>query len=101
VTDAGEPRDRHAYLEEQIARQQRGEPVDVEWVRAELERVRREQLQTLSRTRKRLLAVTLVSALLLVVLWIRRGGLQQQNGVLIACVLLVALLGAFSLRRRR
>ena len=32
--------DRQAYLAEQIERQKRGEPVDVEWVKAELGRVR-------------------------------------------------------------
>ena len=32
-----EPSDREAYLEEQIARQKRGEPVDVDWVRAAAE----------------------------------------------------------------
>jgi len=49
-----DPRDREAYLEEQIARQKRGEPVDVEWVKAELQRVRANQVATLARTQRRL-----------------------------------------------
>jgi hypothetical protein len=98
VTDRS---DRHAYLEEQIARQKRGEPIDLEWVRAELERVRREQAATEARTRQRLLAVTIVSAVLLVVLWILRGGLRQQDGVLAVCILLVTGLGVWSFRRRK
>ena len=39
-----DPTDRKAYLEEQIQRQKRGEPIDVEWVTEELQRVRREQV---------------------------------------------------------
>ena len=40
----GPPSDRKAYLEEQIQRQKRGEPIDVEWVTEELQRIRREQI---------------------------------------------------------
>ena len=50
------PRDRNAYLEEQIQRQQRGEPIDVAWVHAELERVRLESQQKLVNSERRLRA---------------------------------------------
>ena len=45
--------DRRAYLEEQIERQKRGEPIDVEWVRAELARVRQEQAAHRARTQRK------------------------------------------------
>jgi len=95
-----ERRDRHAYLEEQIARQKRGEPVDVEWVRAELERVRQEQVAAQTRTRRQLLAVTIVSAVLLIVLWIRRGGFEQRD-ILTVGLILIGLLTAWAVRRAR
>jgi len=95
-----ERRDRHAYLEEQIARQKRGEPVDVEWVRSELERVRQEQTTAQARTRRQLLAVTIVSAVLLIALWIRRGGFEQRD-IFTFGLILIGLLTAWAVRSRR
>src|SRR5262249_45959714 len=77
-----DPRDRHAYLEEQIERQRRGEPIDVEWVRAELERVRRQQVATQARTRRQLVVLTVLSAVLMAALWIGSGGLYRRGEVL-------------------
>ena len=46
--------DRKAYLEEQIQKQKRGEPIDVEWVAEELQRVRREQVARIESTQRNL-----------------------------------------------
>src|SRR4051812_19431880 len=92
--------DRRAYLEEQIQRQQRGEPVDVEWARAELERVRREQAAHRAVTQRNLMRITIVSAVLLLVLWIRNGGLRQPNGAVWLGLIVIGVLAAWALWRR-
>ena len=99
--DSDSSRDRHAYLEEQIQRQKRGEPIDVEWVRAELERVRREQAEKQTSTQRKLFWITILSAMLLLALWIRRGGLNQPGGAMWAGLILIGLFAAWGLTRRR
>jgi Flp pilus assembly protein TadB len=94
-------RDRQAYLEEQIARQKRGEPVDVAWVRAELERVRREQTTRLAASRRNLRVLVAASAVLLLVLWLRRGGLDPRTTVMVLGAVLVVALTAWAVSRRR
>jgi hypothetical protein len=93
--------DSKAYLEEQMARQKRGEPIDVEWVRAELERVRREQAAHRSRTQRNLTLLTIFSAALLLVLWVRNGGLGQRGGALWLGAILIGLLASWGLARRK
>jgi hypothetical protein len=96
-----DPSDRAAYLEEQIARQKRGEPVDVEWVRAELDRVRREQAATLARTQRRLQLLVLVAAVILAILWFKNGGLTGAGSLPILGLILTGFVASFILGRRR
>ncbi|MFL5305524.1 MAG: hypothetical protein ACJ8F1_09930 [Polyangia bacterium] len=96
-----DPSDREAYLEEQIARQKRGEPVDVDWVRAELDRVRRQQAETLARTQRRLRWLVLIAAMILTVLWLKNGGLAGAGGLPVLGLILTGFLASFILGRRR
>jgi hypothetical protein len=95
-----DPSDRQAYLEEQIARQKRGEPVDVEWVKAELARVRADQTATLARTQRRLRLLVLVAALVLLVLWWKNGGLAGAGAFPVLGLILVGFLATFAMGRR-
>lgn len=70
--DGSRPFDREAYLNEQMARKERGEPVDLDWVREELLRVRREQQEKLAASRKRLLWLALGLGILLVAMVLAR-----------------------------
>jgi len=63
---------RERYLNEQIARQQRGEPIDVDWVREELDRVRKEQQETLASSKRRLWLLMAVLAILFVAMVVAR-----------------------------
>jgi hypothetical protein len=99
-TDEPPARDRQAYLEEQIRRQQRGEPVDVEWVRAELERVREEQKRRLARTQRQLMVLVIVSAAVLLWLWIRHGGFEGQAAGPMLGLVVIGLLTAWAVARR-
>jgi hypothetical protein len=96
-----DPSDRHAYLEEQIARQKRGEPVDVGWVRDELERVRREQATRLATSQRNLRWVTISAAALLLVLWLKNGGMSGNNAVLTLGLIIIGILAAVALGRKR
>jgi hypothetical protein len=100
-TDEPTGKDRQAYLEEQIQRQQRGEPIDVEWVRTELERVRDEQKRRLARTQRQLMVLVIVSAALLLWLWIRHGGLEGPAAVPVLGLVLIGVLTVWSVARRR
>src|SRR5262245_26432883 len=100
-SDTEGPRDRHAYLEEQIQRQKRGEPIDVDWVRAELERVRREQVATQVRMKRQLRLLVILSAAALLGLWIRGGALRQPGGVLFLVLIAGGVLAAWLVGRRR
>jgi hypothetical protein len=100
-TDAAGPADRQAYLEEQIQRQKRGEAIDVEWVRAELERIRRQQAATLASTQRNLRWLVIGAAAVLAILWIKNGGLSRGGGAVTLGLILIGLLTAWGLGRRR
>jgi hypothetical protein len=96
-----EPRDRHAYLEEQIARQKRGEPIDVEWVQAELQRVRAEQARVTASVRRNLRLLVFLCAALLLVLWLKNGGVSGRGGLWTLGLILIGALTAWVLGNRR
>jgi Flp pilus assembly protein TadB len=95
------PRDRKAYLEEQIARQKRGEPIDVDWVKAELGRVRTEQARMMSSMQRNLRLLVVFCAALLLVLWFKKGGLAAPAGVWTLGLILIGSLAAWVLGSRR
>ena len=95
------PEDRQAYLEEQIQRQKRGESIDVEWVKAELERIRRQQKATLVSTQRNLRWLVIGAAIVLGILWIKNGGLSRGGGLFTLGLILIGLLTAWGLGRRR
>ena len=70
--EGGKRPDRQTYLNEQIARQQRGEPVDLDWVREELLRVRQEQQARLAASRRRLWGLVVAMAVLFVAMLLAR-----------------------------
>jgi hypothetical protein len=94
-------RDRQAYLEEQIARQKRGEPIDVDWVKNELEQVRREQAQKMASTQRNLRWIVLAAAALLFVLWLKNGGLANPGGSVALGLIAIGLFVALTVGRRR
>jgi hypothetical protein len=96
-----EPRDRRAYLEEQIARQKRGEPIDVEWVRAELARVRAEQANVSASMQRNLRLVVLLCGGLLLVLWFKKGGASAPGGLWTLGLIVIGALAAWALGGRR
>jgi len=96
-----EPRDRNAYLEQQIARQKRGEPIDVEWVQAELARVRAEQARMAASVRRNLRLLVVLCATLLLVLWLKSGGLSGKGGVWTLGLILIGALSAWVLGHKR
>jgi hypothetical protein len=98
--DAPDPKDRQAYLEEQIQRQKRGEAIDVEWVKAELERIRKQQAATLASTQRNLRWLVIAAAIVLTILWVKNGGLAR-SGPLVPGLVLIGLLTVWVLRRRR
>jgi hypothetical protein len=99
--DAPDPPDRQAYLEEQIQRQKRGESIDVEWVKAELERIRQKQAATMASTQRNLRWLVVGAAALLTVLWVKNGGLAHGGGFMTLGLILIGLLAAWGLGRRR
>jgi hypothetical protein len=100
--DPSGPEDRQAYLEEQIQRQKRGEPIDVEWVKAELERIRLQQKATLISTQRNLRWLVIGAATVLAILWVKNGGLSRGGGgILTLGLILIGLLTAWGLGRRR
>jgi Flp pilus assembly protein TadB len=101
IVDAPDPNDRQAYLEDQIARQKRGEPIDVEWVKGELERIRLQQAKTLARTQRNLRWLVIAAAVVLAVLWVKNGGLRQGGGVYTLGLILIAVLTVWGLSRHR
>jgi hypothetical protein len=98
--DAPDPADRQAYLEEQIQRQKRGETIDVEWVKAELERIRIQQAKTIASTQRNLRWLVIGAAVLLAILWIKNGGLSHGGGLMTLGLILIGLLSAWGLGRR-
>jgi hypothetical protein len=99
--DRSGPADRQAYLEEQIQRQERGEAIDVAWVKAELERIRRQQAATLASTQRNLRWLVVGAATVLGILWIKNGGLMRGGGFVTLGLILIGLLTAWGLGRRR
>ena len=95
------PAERQAYLEEQIQRQKRGEAIDVEWVKAELERIRRQQAATLVSTQRNLRWLVIGAAAVLAILWLKNGGLSRGGGLFTLGLILIGLLTAWGLGRRR
>jgi|SRR5579862_3735353 len=95
-----EPRDRRAYLEEQIARQKRGEPIDVAWVEAELARVRAEQARVTASVQRNLRLLVVLCATLLLVLWVKNGGLDARGGHWTLALIAVGVIAAWVLGNR-
>jgi hypothetical protein len=91
--------DRKAYLEEQIQRQKRGEPIDVEWVTEELQRIRREQITRIHTSQRNLRWIVTGAAVLMLVLWARNGGVFDRGGFVTLGLIVIGLLAAFALRR--
>jgi hypothetical protein len=96
-----ERRQREAYLNEQVTRQQRGEPVDVEWVRAELARVRQEQKDKLMSTEGYMRWMVMGMAGLFCVLWIAGNVVANHGPRLLVPIVMIATLAAWSLYRRK
>ena len=92
--------DRKAYLEEQIQKQKRGEPIDVEWVAEELQRVRREQVARIESTQRNLRWLVIGTAVVLVVMWARSGAALDRGGFVTLGLIVIGLLAAFVLRGR-
>jgi hypothetical protein len=95
-----DPSNRKAYLDEQIERQKRGEPIDVEWVTEELLRVRREQTARLRSSQRNMRFLVIASALLLVVLWVRNGRTLDRGSFVMLGLVVIGLLVALVLRGR-
>jgi hypothetical protein len=96
-----EPRDRRAYLEEQIERQKRGEPIDVDWVRTELARVRAQQRTVAASMQRNLRLVVILCATLLLVLWLKKGGFEAPGGPWTFGLILIGALAAWTLGNKR
>lgn len=96
-----DPPDRQAYLEEQIERQKRGESIDVEWVRGELERIRLAQAKTLAASQRNLRWLVIVAAALLLVLWFKNGGISRSGGLTTLGLIFIGLLAAWGLGRKK
>lgn len=98
---AGSREERDRYLKLQIERQQRGEPVDFAWVRAELERTERRSRERLQASTRRMRFTIFFCAGVFVLLWLVRAA--QAGNVMGALLpaLVVCLLGVWALRRSR
>jgi hypothetical protein len=96
-----DPSNRRAYLEEQIERQKRGEPIDVNWVRDELIRVRHEQMSRMAATQKHLRWVVAIAAALLIVLWIRQGGGFDTSGIIVIGLVAIGVFTLIAVRKQR
>ena len=96
-----ERRDRRAYLDEQIERQKRGEPIDVDWVRAELARIRAEQANVSASMQRNLRLVVLLCGGLLLVLWFKKGGFAAAGGMWTLGLIVIGALAAWTLGGRR
>ena len=91
--------DRKAYLEEQIQRQKRGEPIDVEWVTEELGRVRRDQTARMQASQRNLRWLVIGAAVLLVVQWARNGATLDRGGFVTLGLVVIGLFAALVIRR--
>src|SRR3954469_8161434 len=90
---------RKAYLEEQIQRQKRGEPIDVAWVTEELQRVRHEQVARMQASQRNLRWLVLGSATLMIVLWARNGAVLDKGGYVALGLIVIGLFAVIALRR--
>ncbi len=99
--DTPEPTDRHAYLEEQLARQKRGEPIDVEWVRAELQRVREEQAARIASSKRNLRWLVICATVMLLVLWFRNNQPTGPGGIGMLALVAAGLVATLLAGRRR
>jgi hypothetical protein len=95
------PKDRRAYLEEQIARQKRGEPVDVAWAKSELARIRAEQARVGAAMQRNLRLVVIMCAAMLLILWFKQGAFDSRGGVWTLGLILIGGLAAWVLGNRR
>jgi len=96
-----DPSDRKAYLEEQMRRKERGEPVDVEWVAEELQRVRREQMARLQASQRNLRWIVIGGAVLMFIMWVRSGGGLDRRSLVALGLIVIGLFVAFALRGNR
>jgi hypothetical protein len=96
-----DPPDRQAYLEEQIERQKRGESIDVAWVKGELERIRLAQAATLAASQRNLRWLVIGATALLLVLWLKNGGVSRSGGLMTLGLILIGLLAAWAFGRKR
>jgi hypothetical protein len=96
-----DPADRHAYLEEQLRRQKAGEPVDVEWVRAELVRVREEQASRMATSQRNLRWLVIAAAVTLLVLWFRNNQPTGPAGIGMLALVALGLVATLLAGRRR
>jgi hypothetical protein len=94
-------RDRQAYLEEQIEKQKRGEPIDVDWIKNELEHVRKQQADKVASTQRNLRLIVLAGAILLFVLWLKNGGLASPGGTAALGLIAIGLFAVLMLGRKR
>jgi|KBSMisStaDraftv2_1062788.scaffolds.fasta_scaffold1088922_2 hypothetical protein len=92
-------KDRKAYLEEQIQRQKRGEPIDVDWVAEELQRVRIEQITRLQASQQNLRWLVIGAAALMLVLWAQKSGMLDRGGYVMFGLMALVVIAAFLLRR--
>ena len=92
---------RKAYLEEQYRRKERGEPIDIEWVAEELQRVRHEQLARLQASQRNLRWLVIGSAILMIVLWARNGGILDKGGYISLGLVVIGLFAALVLRNAK
>jgi hypothetical protein len=91
--------DRKAYLEEQIRRKERGEPIDVEWVAEELQRVRREQTARMQESQRNMRWLVIAAAALLLVLWAQKSGMLDRGGYVMIGLMALIVMTALVLRR--
>jgi hypothetical protein len=91
--------DRKAYLAEQFRKKERGEPIDVEWVAEELQRVRLEQVARLQASQRNMRWLVIGAAILLFVLWAKNGGMFDRGGYVMLGLIALGLVMAFVLRR--
>jgi hypothetical protein len=91
--------DRKAYLEEQIRRKERGEPIDVEWVAEELQRVRREQTARLQASQRNMRWLVIAAAALLIVMWAQKSGMFDRGGYVMIGLMALIVITVFLLRR--
>ena len=96
-----DPADRQAYLDEQIERQKRGEAIDVDWVKAELARIRIAQARTLAASQRHLRWLVVSAAALLLILWFKNGGISRSGGLTTLGLIFIGLLAAWGLGRKR